>query len=47
MQGRYKEALEYYQIAYDLLKKIRGESHSDTQYVKDSIDDVKKKMKEQ
>ena len=46
MQGRYEEALEYYNIAYDMLKKSRGESHSDTQYAKDSIDDVKKKMKE-
>ena len=46
-QGKYEEALEYYNRSYELLKKGIGEEHSDTQYAKKSIEEIKAKIKEQ
>ena len=41
------EALEYYNMAYELLKKGLGEDHSDTQYAKQSIEQIQQKLKEE
>ena len=42
----YSQALKYFQKAWGILKSVYGEDHPDTQFMKESIEIVKGKMKE-
>ena len=41
-EQKFSEAIEYYEKAYEVFKKVLGDDHPNTKVVKDNLDLVKK-----